>query len=106
MTVPDFQSLMLPLLQLAGDGQEHTLNEAIDTLARQFRLTDADLRELLPSGKQSKYVVGERTSTGSGIPHTGDTALGHSPQALMPDPASAQRKSAAFPVWHPARSGW
>lgn len=56
MAVPDFQSLMLPLLQLAGDGQEHTLSEAIEILARQFHLTDADLRELLPSGKQSKYV--------------------------------------------------
>ena len=56
MSVPDFQSLMLPLLQLAGDDQEHTLSEAIDTLARQFHLTDADRRELLPSGKQSKYV--------------------------------------------------
>jgi hypothetical protein len=30
MTVPDFQSLMLPLLKLAGDGHEHTLSEADD----------------------------------------------------------------------------
>jgi restriction system protein len=56
MTVPDFQSLMLPLLKLAADGQEHTLGEAIKTLAQQFYLTDDDLRELLPSGKQSKFV--------------------------------------------------
>lgn len=56
MAVPDFQSLMLPLLQLAGDGREHTSSEAIEALAQQFRLSDADRRELLPSGKQSKFV--------------------------------------------------
>jgi restriction system protein len=56
MSVPDFQTMMLPLLKIAGDGQEHTLSEAIETLAQQFKLTDADRRELLPSGKQSKFV--------------------------------------------------
>jgi restriction system protein len=56
MTVPDFQSLMLPLLKLASDGHEHTLSESIETLDQQFNLTDADRRELLPSGKQSKFV--------------------------------------------------
>lgn len=54
--VPDFQTLMLPLLQLAADGQEHRLSEAIEALAHEFRLSDADRRELLPSGKQSKFV--------------------------------------------------
>lgn len=56
MTVPDFQSLMLPLLKLAGDGHEHTLSESIETLDQQFKLTDADRRELLPSGRQAKFV--------------------------------------------------
>lgn len=56
MTVPDFQTLMLPLLQIAADGQEHTLSEAIESLARQYNLSDADRRELLPSGRQSKFV--------------------------------------------------
>ena len=56
MTVPDFQSLMLPLLQLTADGQEHTLSEAIEVLDRQFKLSEADRKELLPSGKQSKFV--------------------------------------------------
>ena len=31
--VPDFQSIVLPLLDLAADGQEHSLREAIETLA-------------------------------------------------------------------------
>jgi restriction system protein len=33
MTVPDYQSLMLPLLQFAGNQQEHSLRETIDALA-------------------------------------------------------------------------
>src|SRR5262245_26276850 len=56
MAVPGFQDLMLPLLKLTSDGQEHTLSEAIEKLDQQFRLSDADRRELLPSGKQSKFV--------------------------------------------------
>ncbi len=39
MSVPDYQSIMLPLLKLAEDGQEHKLNDAIETLASQFSLT-------------------------------------------------------------------
>jgi len=54
MAVPDYQSLMLPLLRVAGDGQEHSLRDVIDGLALQFGLTDKDRRELLPSGRQAK----------------------------------------------------
>jgi restriction system protein len=46
---------MLPLLELAGDSQEHTLSEAIEILAEKFSLTDADRRELLSSGIQPRY---------------------------------------------------
>ena len=55
MTVPDFQSCMLPLLQMASDGQEHTADEAHDSLARHFKLTDEDITEPLPSGKQARF---------------------------------------------------
>ncbi len=55
MAVPDFQSLMLPLLELAKDGQEHTLSDAIDILADLYALSDEDRRELLPSGRQAKF---------------------------------------------------
>ena len=47
--IPDYQTLMLPLLQLIADGKEYTLNEAVDSLARQFKLTDEERAELLPS---------------------------------------------------------
>jgi len=55
MTIPDYQSIMLPLLQLAGDGKEHTKREAVAALAEHFTLTDAERAELLPSGRQGLF---------------------------------------------------
>lgn len=55
MAVPDFQSLMLPLLRVSADGQEHSLTEARDVLATEFRLSHTDREELLPSGRQSQF---------------------------------------------------
>ena len=55
MAVPDFQSLILPLLKIAGDGNEHSLNEAFEILAQQFGLSNQDRKEMLPSGKQRKF---------------------------------------------------
>jgi len=55
VAVPDFQSLMMPLLRIAQDGQEHSLAEARDVLAAEFKLSDTDREEPLPSGRQSKF---------------------------------------------------
>ncbi len=55
MTIPDYQTLMLPILQLAGDSQEHSVSEAIEILAVHFGLTEADRKELLPSGRQFRF---------------------------------------------------
>jgi len=55
MPVPDYQTIMLPLLGLAGDGKEHTLAEALDLLATTFGLSDRERSELLPSGSQAKF---------------------------------------------------
>ncbi|MGF1601195.1 MAG: restriction endonuclease [Thermosynechococcaceae cyanobacterium] len=52
MSIPDYQSIMLPLLQLTGDGKMHKLHDAIESLAQHFRLSDQEKTELLPSGKQ------------------------------------------------------
>ena len=51
----DYQSVMLPLLRYAADEQEHSVREAIDALADQFRLTDEERKELLPSGGQATF---------------------------------------------------
>jgi restriction system protein len=55
MGIPDYQSLMLPLLELASDQQEHSIRQAVDALANRFGLTDADRRELLSSGRQRTF---------------------------------------------------
>jgi hypothetical protein len=55
MAVPDFQTLMLPLLELAGDGQHHNLAEAIERMAQEFQLSDDDRAQLLQSGQTRLY---------------------------------------------------
>lgn len=56
MTVPDYQSVMLPLLQFAGKKQtEISTSEAIEALAKELSLTEDDLKEMLPSGIQSTF---------------------------------------------------
>ena len=66
MPIPDYQSIMLPLLRFAADGDEHSLREVIEGLAEKFRLTDAERKELLPSGQQPTFdnrVAWARTYT-------------------------------------------
>lgn len=55
MAIPDYQSVMLPLLKFLGDRQEHHIREAETVLAKHFNLTEAELRELLPSGTQAVF---------------------------------------------------
>jgi restriction system protein len=55
MAIPDYQSIMLPLLQLAGDQKEHALREAVTSLADKFGLDAQERKELLPSGKQAIF---------------------------------------------------
>ena len=54
MAVPDYQTLMLPLLQFAADGTDHTLAQAADVIAEKFALSEGDRNEMLPSGGQRK----------------------------------------------------
>jgi restriction system protein len=53
MAIPDYQSLMLPLLRFAADGAEHTLGSAVDALAEKLGLTEEEIQQPLPSGKQT-----------------------------------------------------
>jgi restriction system protein len=55
MPIPDYQSIMLPLLQCVADEQIHKFRELIKLLAQKFKLTEEDRRELLPSGKQPLF---------------------------------------------------
>ena len=53
--IPEYQSFMLPLMRLASNGEEHSMREAYEVLADEFALTDAELKELLPSGRQTTF---------------------------------------------------
>jgi len=55
MPIPDYQTLMLPLLRCFADGKEHSIQDLVNTLAREFSLSPEELRELLPSGKQTVF---------------------------------------------------
>lgn len=50
MPIPDFQSLMLPLLEAHADGKEHLNRDLVARLSEQFGLTEDERREMLPSG--------------------------------------------------------
>ncbi len=57
MAVPDYQSLMLPLLQFTARKESETsTSEAVEALAKELSLTEDDLKEMLPSGIQSTIV--------------------------------------------------
>ena len=56
MAVPDYQSLMLPLLRFAeGKKDEISTGEAVEVLVKELKLTDEDMKEMLPSGIQSTF---------------------------------------------------
>jgi restriction system protein len=55
MAVPDFQSFFKPLLEIAADGKEHSMKEARELIAKNMNLSEEDMKELLPSGSQTKY---------------------------------------------------
>ena len=55
MAIPDFQTIMLPLLDLAGDGETRQIRKPVDILAQHFALTDDETRELVPSGRQPRF---------------------------------------------------
>ena len=50
MSIPDFQSVMLPVLQLSATG-EAKIGEAVERLADKFALTNDERSALLPTGR-------------------------------------------------------
>lgn len=53
--IPDYQTLMLPLLQYVSSKQEYKFRDVIKGLVVKFSLTDAEREELLPSGQQAIF---------------------------------------------------
>lgn len=53
--MPDYQSIMLPLLKYADDKKEHHIRDAIEKLENEFNLTEEDKKKLLQSGQQTVF---------------------------------------------------
>jgi restriction system protein len=55
MPIPDYQTLMLPVLRSAASGPVR-ITDAIEKLANEFALTESEREELLPSGRQTTFA--------------------------------------------------
>ncbi|WP_114857884.1 restriction endonuclease [Azospirillum brasilense] len=60
MGIPDFQTLMLPVLKTAAGGGEVRIRDVVDILADEFALTDEERAHLVPSKQQTTF--GNRVS--------------------------------------------
>ena len=54
MTIPDYQSIMLPFLKFASDSEEHSLRDAINSLSGKFELTDEERKGFPVIGKEGE----------------------------------------------------
>lgn len=55
MSIPDYQSIMLPFLKFSSDNKEHSKKDAIEHLAGIFRVSEEERGRLLESGLQSIF---------------------------------------------------
>ena len=53
MAIPDYQTVMLPLLRFLEDHQEHNVGDVVGALSEQFRLSEDERQQLLGSGQQT-----------------------------------------------------
>jgi restriction system protein len=124
MPIPDFQSLMLPIMKVAQDGAEHTARELRQRIGDDLGLTDAERKELLPSGTQPVLtnriawarahltMAGLLEKTGRGafrITQRGKDALGSNPAKInlrflqqFPEYAEARNKAKTDTAVEPA----
>jgi len=56
MAIPDYQTIMLPLLKHLSDQQERTNEQTLNVLADEFSLTEEERKELLTSGQQTVFA--------------------------------------------------
>ena len=53
MAIPDYQTIMLPLLKFLTDGNEHSTRDSIEHISNLYNLSDEEKTKLLPSGQQT-----------------------------------------------------
>lgn len=56
MAIPDYQGLMLPVLQFAGDRKEHSLLESREKISAQLNLSERELTDRLPRSFQTIFA--------------------------------------------------
>ncbi len=56
MAVPDYQTLMLPILRLLEDGSDWRTAQLRERLAEQFALSEEDITERIPSGGATRFT--------------------------------------------------
>jgi len=120
MPIPDFQSLMLPIMKIAGDGAEHRGHELRQRIGEQLGLTEEERKQLLPSGSQPVFtnriawarshltMAGLLEKTGKGrfrITQRGKEALSSNPSTInmqfllqFPEYAEARSRSKTDPL--------
>src|SRR3989344_3965860 len=52
MAIPDYQTIMLPLLKFLADEKEHSTRETIEYISNLYKLSGEERAKLLPSGQQ------------------------------------------------------
>jgi restriction system protein len=57
MPIPDFETIMLPMLQTLTDGKERRMKDVTDQLAEHFRLTEEERKQFMPSGPPNRLFV-------------------------------------------------
>ena len=55
MAVPDFQTMMLPVLTALADSKPHSIREISETAAKAMGVSEEDRQEQLPSGNATKW---------------------------------------------------
>ena len=53
MAIPKYTEFFLPMLKLLAESQSLTTSELVDFLSKEFELDEAELMEVIPSGKQT-----------------------------------------------------
>ena len=57
MAIPDFQTLMLPVLKSAAGGGEVRIGDVVNQLANVVASTDEERCHFLPSGRQTTFAA-------------------------------------------------
>lgn len=55
MSIPDFQTILLPLLRLHADLEEHSIHECNEELKNQFQISEEEMNAMIQSGKQTVF---------------------------------------------------